>query len=118
MPLLQNALAVGTHPSCQRGTLTQGNCMGEDQGAERAPRGLDRVEVLLFAFGVIAFALLMLIFGQPLVGELYLPVVAGWIISGLTFIWWFDRHLAHRAATGADERKVTRIDSSRRRRRR
>jgi hypothetical protein len=73
--------------------------------------GLARTEMMLFGFGVLAFALLMLIFGEPLAGALYLPVVGGWIVAGFTFIWWFDRHLAR-----ADERKIARLDVHRRRR--
>jgi len=58
-------------------------------------RGLDRVEKLLFLFGVLAFALLMLAFGQ--VGDISpAPLAAVWIAIGVGFIWWFDRHLAHR----------------------
>ena len=59
-------------------------------------RGLDRVEIALFVFGVVAMAFIMLAFGQPLAGETYLPVVAVWVIGGLGFIWWFHRHLAGR----------------------
>jgi type IV secretory pathway TrbD component len=73
--------------------------------------GLARAEVMLFAFGVLAFAFLMLVFGEPLAGALYLPVVGGWIVAGFTFIWWFNRYLAH-----ADERKIARLDVHRRRR--
>jgi hypothetical protein len=64
--------------------------------SEPAPpaRGLDRVEIALFVFGVFAMALLMLAFGQPLAGETYLPVVALWVVGGLAFIWWFHHHLA------------------------
>jgi hypothetical protein len=58
-------------------------------------RGLDRIEKLLFLFGVVAFALLMLAFGQ--VGDIApLPLAAAWIVLGVGFIWWFDRHLARR----------------------
>ena len=59
-------------------------------------RGLDRVEVVLFLFGVAAFAVLMLVFGQPLDASVYLPLVVGWIIAGVTFVWWFDRFLSRR----------------------
>jgi hypothetical protein len=58
--------------------------------------GLDRIEKLLFLFGVLAFAVLMLAFGQPLGSATSLPIVAIWIVGGLGFIWWFDRHMAHR----------------------
>jgi hypothetical protein len=58
--------------------------------------GLDRVEVVLFLFGVAAFAVLMLAFGQPLVGSDYLPLVAAWIVAGVTFVWWFHRFLSRR----------------------
>ena len=57
------------------------------------PRGLDRIERIMFVGGVLAFAFIMLAFGAPLAGELYLPVVAVWIVGGLVFVWWFDRHL-------------------------
>ena len=60
------------------------------------PHGLDRVEVILFLFGVLAFAFLMLVFGQPLAGAVYLPLVGAWIIAGVTFVWWFDRFLSRR----------------------
>jgi hypothetical protein len=65
---------------------------------EREPagpaRGLDRIEIVLFVFGVLAMAFIMLAFGQALPGESYLPVVAVWLVGGLGFIWWFHRHLA------------------------
>ncbi len=61
--------------------------------ASQQGRGLDRIEKILFAFGVLAFAFLMIAFGEPLAGSLYLPVVALWVVSGLGFIWWFDRRL-------------------------
>jgi hypothetical protein len=77
---------------------------------ERRP-GLDRIEIILFVFGVLAFAFLMIAFGAPLAGSLYLPVVALWIVAGLGFIWWFDRRLAR-----ADQGKVARLDEHRRRR--
>jgi hypothetical protein len=54
---------------------------------------LDRIEIVIFVFGVLAMAFIMLAFGQPLAGELYLPVVALWVVGGLAFIWWFHRHL-------------------------
>ena len=57
-------------------------------------RGLDRIEIAMFLFGIIAFAVLMLAFGQPLAGDIYLPVVALWVAGGIGFIWWFNRHLA------------------------
>ncbi len=65
----------------------------EDQ---QPPRGLDRIEMVLFVFGVLGMAFVMLAFGQPLAGETYLPVVALWVVGGLGFIWWFHRHLASR----------------------
>jgi hypothetical protein len=52
------------------------------------------VERILFLFGVVAFALLMLAFGQPLAGEAYLPLVVAWLIAGVTFVWWFDKFLS------------------------
>jgi nitrate reductase NapE component len=61
---------------------------------EPPARGLDRVELILFVFGVLAMAIIMLAFGQPLAGENYLPVVAVWLVAGLGFIWWFHHHLA------------------------
>ncbi len=87
--------------------------------AEQEPppaRGLDKVEVILFVFGIAAFAVLMLAFGEPLAGELYLPIVALWIVGGLAFIWWFHRRLA-RGVTGVSpgEGKIRRLDHSRRR---
>jgi hypothetical protein len=82
-------------------------------GTQRG-HGLDRVEVILFAFGVLAFAFLMLAFGEPLAGSLYLPVVGLWVGGGFGFIWWFDRHLARADDPGHD--KVARLDVHRRRR--
>jgi hypothetical protein len=38
----------------------------------------------------------MLLFGEPFGEGGDLPVVIGWIIVGIGFIWWFDRHLAGR----------------------
>jgi nitrate reductase NapE component len=71
--------------------------------------GLDRVEIVLFAFGVFAIALLMVAFGQPLAGETYLPVVGVWVVGGLGFIWWFHRHLAASAKAPRTRGKVTRL---------
>jgi hypothetical protein len=68
-------------------------------------RGLDRVELAIFVFGVLAMAFIMLAFGQPLAGETYLPVVAVWVVGGLGFIWWFDRHLAGSARPPRRRRK-------------
>jgi hypothetical protein len=84
--------------------------MGE---AGRPGRGLDRMERGLFVFGVLAFAFLMIVFGQPLAPDLYLPLVVAWITGGLMFIWWFDRRLAR-----ADQGKITRLQPRRRRLRR
>jgi hypothetical protein len=65
--------------------------------ASRPPsRGLARAELVLFLFGVLAFAVLMLAFGQPLAGAVYLPLVGGWIVAGVTFVWWFDHFLSRR----------------------
>jgi hypothetical protein len=64
-------------------------------------------------FGVLAFAFLMVTFGQPLAPDLYLPLVVAWVTGGLMFIWWFDRHLAR-----ADQGKVTRLRVKSRRGRR
>ena len=60
------------------------------------PRGLDRIEKLLFLGGVLAFALLILLFGQPLGDTITLPIVVAWVALGVGFVWWFDRHLAPR----------------------
>jgi hypothetical protein len=67
----------------------------------------------LFVFGVLAFAFLMVTFGQPLAPDLYLPLVVAWVTGGLMFIWWFDRHLAR-----AHQGKVTRLQPKARRGRR
>jgi hypothetical protein len=56
-------------------------------------RGLDRIEIVLFVFGVLAMAFFMLAFGQALAVDSYWPVVAVWLVGGLGFIYWFDRHL-------------------------
>jgi hypothetical protein len=57
--------------------------------------GLDRIEKALFLFGVFAFALLMLAFGN--VGDIPpLPIVVVWIVLGVGFVLWFDRHLDQR----------------------
>jgi hypothetical protein len=56
--------------------------------------GLDRVEVVLFVFGVVAFAVLMVAFAQPLNASDYLPLVVAWIVAGVTFVWWFHRFLS------------------------
>jgi hypothetical protein len=47
----------------------------------------------LFVFGVLAFAFLILAFGEPLAGAAHLPVVGAWIVFGVGFVWWFDRRL-------------------------
>ena len=67
-----------------------------DQAPAPPTPGLDRLEKALFLFGVFAFALLMLLFGQPLGDATTLPLVAVWVIAGVGFVWWFDRHLARR----------------------
>ena len=56
-------------------------------------RGLERIEIVLFVFGVFAMAFIMLAFGQAVAGESYWPVVAVWLVGGFGFIWWFDRPL-------------------------
>ena len=57
--------------------------------------GLDRIEKALFLFGVFAFALLLLAFGQG--GDISpLPIAAVWVVVGVGFVWWLDRHLAQR----------------------
>ena len=71
--------------------------------------GLDRIELALFLFGVLAIAVIMLAFGQPLAGETYLPIVAVWVVGGLGFIWWFHRHLAGSAKAPRPRAKVTRL---------
>jgi len=52
--------------------------------------------VALFLFGVFAFAVLMLAFGQPLASEVYLPLVAAWIVAGVAFVWLFHKFLSRR----------------------
>jgi len=81
-------------------------------------RGLDRTEIVIFVFGVLAMAFIMLAFGQPLAGESYLPIVAVWVVGGLGFIWWFHRHLgglpqAPRPPQG-DQARPARLRRSRR----
>jgi uncharacterized membrane protein len=76
--------------------------------AQRRP-GLDRIEIVMFVFGVLAFAFLMLALGD---GQYVLPLVALWIVAGLGFIWWFDRRLAR-----TDRRGVASLEDHRRRRR-
>jgi membrane protein DedA with SNARE-associated domain len=79
------------------------------------PRGgLQRTEIILFVGGIFAFAFLMLVFGSPLPNEVFLPVIGGWIVAGLTFVWWFDRYLARTAEQQRKDKKVTRIASKRR----
>jgi hypothetical protein len=71
-----------------------------NQGVTEPPgapptHGLDRIEKALFLFGVFAFALLVLAFGQG--GDIpLLPIAGAWIVVGVGFVWWFDRHLAQR----------------------
>jgi len=77
--------------------------------ATRRP-GLDRIEIVLFVFGVVAFGFLMLALGDP---QYVLPVVAVWMVAGLGFIWWFDRRLARAA-----KRDIASLEEHRRRRRR
>ena len=45
---------------------------------------------------VIVLPAVMLAFGQPLDASVSLPLVAGWLIAGVTFVWWFDRFLSRR----------------------
>lgn len=78
--------------------------------------GLDRIEIALFVFGVVAMAFMMLAFGQPLAGETYVPVVAVWVVGGLGFIWWFHRHLVASAKGPRTRGKLTRISAAARRR--
>jgi hypothetical protein len=80
-------------------------------------RGLAPIEIGLFVFGVLAFALLMLAFGAALPRRVQLPVVALWIVGGLGFVWWFNGYLARRPAEPVEKRKVRRISSRRRPRR-
>ena len=79
--------------------------------------GLQRIEIILFVGGIFAFAFLMLVFGSPLPNDVFLPVVGGWIVAGLTFVWWFDRYLARTAAhkQREDDKKVRRLSGRRRR---
>jgi hypothetical protein len=84
-------------------------------GLPTPPRGLDRAELVLFVFGVLPFALLIVAFGQQLAPDLYLPLVVAWIVGGLLFIWWFHRHLAGRGPGAANQDKVRQIGSARRR---
>lgn len=63
---------------------------------EPRARGLDRTEKVLFLIGILAFALFMLLFGEPFGDGGDLPVVILWIIAGLGFTWWFDRRLKSR----------------------
>ncbi len=90
-----------------------GRAMPNTQSSPPA-RGLDRIEIALFVFGVLAMGFVMLAFGQPLAGETYLPVVAVWVIGGLGFIWWFHRHLAGIAREPRGKAKVTRMSARRR----
>jgi hypothetical protein len=48
---------------------------------------------VLFAFGILGFALLILAFGQPLGDISLLPVVVVWLVGGCAFVWWVDRRL-------------------------
>lgn len=82
-----------------------------ENGQARA--GLQRTEIALFVGGILAFAFLMLVFGTGLDASVYLPLIGGWIVAGLTFVWAFDRYLAR---AGARRDNVTRIESRRRRR--
>jgi hypothetical protein len=61
---------------------------------EHRAGGLDRIEKILFLFGVFAFALLMLMFGDPFGEGGDLPIVIVWIVLGIGFVFWLDRHLA------------------------
>ena len=69
---------------------------GASNDSPPPPRGLDRVEIALFLFGVVAFAVLMLAFGRPLAGPAYLPLVGAWLVAGVTFVWWFHTFLSRR----------------------
>jgi hypothetical protein len=63
--------------------------------SEPPVRGLDRIEKALFFFGVFGFALLMLAFGQG--GDIApVPLAIVWIVVGVGFVFWFDRHLKQR----------------------
>ena len=71
---------------------------------------------MLFVGGVFAFALLMLVFASPLDPSVYLPLVGGWIIAGITFVWWFDRYLARASRKPPDQRKVVRLEARKKKR--
>ena len=83
----------GPLPAADGRRRTEAGTRGRDR-TESAAHGLHRAEAILFVGGVFAFAFLMLVFGSPLPAEVYLPLVGAWIVAGLTFVWWFDRHLA------------------------
>jgi len=61
---------------------------------ERGPQGLDRAEKLMFLFGILGFAFLMLVFGEPFGDGGDLPIVIVWIVAGAGFVWWLDRRIA------------------------
>ena len=65
-------------------------------------RGLDRTELLMFLFGILGFAVLMLAFGHDLAPDTYLPVVGLWVVGGVGFVWWFDRYLSRRSPPPTD----------------
>jgi UDP-N-acetylmuramyl pentapeptide phosphotransferase/UDP-N-acetylglucosamine-1-phosphate transferase len=81
--------------------------------ASEQRRGLDRIEIGLFVFGVLAFAFLMFAIGDS---NYVLPVIGLWIVGGLGFVWWVNRRLARGGDTG--QGKVARLDVERRRRNR
>jgi hypothetical protein len=84
--------------------------------AKERRRGLGRIEIALFVFGVLAFAFLMLALGDALTATYMLPVIGLWVVGGLGFIWWFDRHLARVSDANAGQNSVARLDVERRKR--
>jgi hypothetical protein len=101
---MRRAVSDETTPQASDGSpLSAGRPHRTEAGAHGLRRtepdahGLHRIEASLFVGGVFAFAFLMLVFGSPLPPAVYLPLVGGWIVAGLTFVWWFDRYLARAA---------------------
>jgi len=74
---------------------------------------VDRIEIGLFVFGILAFAFLIFALGDP---QYALPVIGLWIVAGLSFLWWFNRRLMRSADTS--QGKIARLDVERRRRNR
>jgi uncharacterized membrane protein len=89
--------------------VSGGGLRPEATMATQRRHGLDRIEIILFVFGVFAFAFLMLVLGDL---QYVLPLIGLWIVAGLAFIWWLDRRMA-RSAQG----DIARLEDHRRRRR-